>query len=361
MRKLLTIIVVGLFFFSCSNNNEPETPTNYVEKLPQEFPEEVHRFQQADSIYFGHLGYQTVPLDGDIVLYDRQGQVILRVSPNGDIKQQVARLGRGPGEVQDILSLIKSAEEGILVYDQRNQKIIQFNDQLKYQGEFNVKPDEQNTITAAFPSDKEDEYVIELSSYAYYMDRSREPERYLAQFNMETNTYGKKIVLKDRLIAMSESRAGGRMVPYTPIDLVHYSPKSETLFLCDTETSRITEIKSDFDTLQTISVSLPSQELSPGERDSLKEDSGPGYEKSLEEKLPEVKTPVEEFKVDHLDRFWLRLNYRGTTQKWLVLDPEGEPLKIVHLPKGGMLTHISPDHLGVRLDDVTFGIFKPVE
>lgn len=361
MRQLLIIIVVGLFLFSCSKNNELESPSDYLDKLPQEFPEEVNRFQQADSIYFGHLGYQTVSLNGDIVLYDRDGQLILRVSPKGNPKQQVARLGRGPGEVQDILSLIKTAEEGILVYDQRNQKIIQFNDQLKYREEFNVKPDEQNTITGAFPSDKENEYVIELSSYAYFTDRNREPERYLAQFNKETNAYGKKIVLKDRLIAISESRAGGRTVPYTPIDLVHYSPKSETLFLCDTETSRITEMTSDFDTLQTISVDLPSQELSPGESDSLKEDSGPGYKKSLEEKLPEVKTPVEEFKVDHLDRYWLRLNYRGTTQKWLVLDPKGEPLKIVHLPKGGMLTHISPDHLGVRLDDVTFGVFEPVE
>lgn len=361
MRKLLSVVVMGLFLFSCISSNEPENPSDYVEKLPQEFPEEMNRFQEADSIYFGHLGYQTVPLDGDIVLYDRQGQVILRISSNGGIKQVVARSGRGPGEMQDILSLIKTAEEGILVYDQRNQKIVQFNNQLKYREEFNVKPDEQNTITAAFPSDKENEYVIELSSYAYYMDRSREPERYLTQFNKETNTYDTKIDLKERLVAVSESRSGGRIVPYTPIDLVYYSPKSETLFLCDTETSRITEITSDFDTLQTISLNLPSQELSPEERDSLKEDSGPRYEKSLEEKLPEIKTPVEEFKVDHRNRFWLRLNYRGTTQKWLVLDPEGEPLKIVHLPKGGMLTHISPDHLGVRLDDVTFGVFEPVD
>ena len=66
-------------------------------------------------------------------------------------------------------------------------------------------------------------------------------------------------------------------------------------------------------------------------------------------------------KMDPEGRFWVKLNYRSDSNLWLILGQEGDPQKVVHLPGGSMLTHISGKHLGVRVDDVTFALYEPVE
>jgi streptogramin lyase len=107
-------------------------------------------------------------------------------------------------------------------------------------------------------------------------------------------------------------------------------------------------------------VELPAQSLSSEVRDSLKENYRSAQWKTLRDKLPDQKTTVEDMKVDEQNRFWLQLNYRGDTQQWLIMNQEGDPQKIVHLPKDGMVTHVSDKHLGVRMNEITFALYEPV-
>ena len=106
---------------------------------------------------------------------------------------------------------------------------------------------------------------------------------------------------------------------------------------------------------------LPAQPLSDAEYDSIEAETRDREWKTLKDELPNMKTPVERMLIDEQGRFWLRLNYRGDTQQWLVMSDDGEYQKIVHLPRGSMLTHVSNHHLGVRLDETTFALFKPVD
>ena len=55
---------------------------------------------------------------------------------------------------------------------------------------------------------------------------------------------------------------------------------------------------------------------------------------------------------------WGNLNSVSGFDQWLAVSLRGEQLSIVNFPKDSMLTHISENHLGVRLDDITFALFE---
>lgn len=337
----------------------------FLDSMPHEHPEEINRFQQADSIYFDHLGYSSVPReDGSVVLYDRERNVLLQVSEQGYLQKTVAQTGRGPGEVLDILSLVQDNDSGILVYDQDNQKVVHFDNQLNYLKEFTPQPYEGTNTTETFPAAAEDEYLLLNSSYDYLKDKNKRPRSFLTRYHVQNGSHDESMRMQDReyarLILDGDIR-GATAVDYSPRQLIVNNPHKETIYTFWTGSGEIAELSADFDTLRTIPVELPAQALSSEVRDSLKERYRSEQWKTLREKLPDEKVPVEDMKIDSENRFWLRLNYRGDTQQWLVLDQEGEPQKIVHLPKESMLTHVSYQHLGVRLDDITFAFFEPVE
>jgi hypothetical protein len=80
----------------------------------------------------------------------------------------------------------------------------------------------------------------------------------------------------------------------------------------------------------------------------------------MEPLLPEYKAIADDLIIDEQHNFWLKLNHRSEYQKWLILSESGDKLAIVHLPKDGMLTHVSDQHLGYRLDDHKFALLEPV-
>lgn len=359
MRIFFTVITIFLLLSACKKDIQPvET---FLNSLPHVYPKEINRFQSVDSLFFSHLGYTTIALENGILIYDRDQEFLVKTDSAGNLKKYVARSGRGPGEVLDISSLVRTEEGNILIYDQGNQKVIRFNKELEYIGEFIPEPFEASFISDIYPAKDSARYIVELSSYAYLYDKNKVPKRFFARYNAESNTYGKTVTLKDRLFArlvIDNQLRGGREVFFSPNQLIAYHASDQSLYIYWTGSSQIAEVSESFDTLRTISIELPKQKLSSEERDSIREKTRPEQWKTLGNLLPDVKAPVEKMKVDPKGRFWLRLNYRGETQQWLILSPKGKAQKIVHLPKGGMLTHISEDHLGVRINDVTFALFE---
>lgn len=338
--------------------------SEYFPRLPLETPEKKLEFTSVDSFYFEHLGYITIPLsDGSFILYDRMNPMMLRVNEEGALVKRVAREGRGPGEIGDILFLGKTGGEEVLAVDQANQKIIRFSPDASYKNEFLVKPIAGNLVEV-YPAGEPDPYINVYRTHDYLRDESKSPSLVLAQFNPEPNTHGKSIRLESRKYArlvIDGQLRGARAVPYTPDQLLAYDPTGESLYAWWTGSGTIAQLSADFDTLRTIPVQLPGESLSSDERDSLHEATGPRQWRTLKNHLPAVKTPVEAMKIDHKGRFWLQLTYRSDHQPWLVMSGDGTFEKIVHLPRGAMLTHISGRHLGVRLNAYTFALFEPVD
>ncbi len=354
-----------LLVICISCTGEKQSPKEFVQQLPQFHPEEINRFQKANSVYFSHISYETISLEDETILLPlRKPEILIQVNPKGDLIEMIARQGRGPGEVRDVVFTNMKENGGVLVYDQGNNKILRFDQKGEFIGEFIPKPFESSSIEGFYPTKISDEYLVLFESHAFLFDKTRRPVLYLIRYDAESETYGKRLTLSDRRVArlvIDDQVRGGREVHYTPDHLTAWDSESKTLYTYWTGSSQVAEVSANFDTLRTIPINLPSQLLSSAERDSIEEDVQPTQWKTLGDLLPDRKTSIEKMKLDQKGCFWLKLNYRGDTDKWLVMDREGEFEKIVHLPRGSMLTHISDNHLGVRLDEITFALYEPVE
>lgn len=354
--------IVLLFISSCQKDKAVE---QFLHSLPHAYPQKITQFQQADSIYFEHLGYTSIARnDGDIVLYDRERKVLLEVDQKGNLSKLIARTGRGPGEVLDFLSMVETGKGGVLIYDDDNNKAVEFTKQLEYEKEFVPVPFKGKNLTDLYPAPGSNHYLLRFTSYAYLRDKSKVRRGFLTSYDVESESHINSDTLKvrnyARLIMDGEVR-GATQVSFSARHLLQYDPTYRKFYTYWTGSPAIAQIAADFDTLRTIPVDLPRQAISQQERDSLKEEKGRDQWKTLGDMLPDRKVAVENMQIDEKGRFWLKLNYRGNTDQWLVMDQQGKPQKVVHLPKGSMLTHVSGHHLGVRLDDITFALYEPVK
>ncbi len=358
--SLSIICLLGLI--SCEY--EDQSPDKFTESLPQVHPQKISQFQKADSLYFSYAPVQSIAMhDGSVVIPIYEANRLLQVNQRGEIIKQVARPGRGPGEVQDLLFLQQTTGGGLLVVDQRNQKIIKFSPELELVTELTPKPLESAIVIGIYPMKGGEQYVIRASSSKYLHDKEASPAMTLSRYSVDGG-YGRRVTVRTRPVALDlidGQPVGGREVPFSPSQQIAYNSETESLYSYWTGSSKIAKLSSTLDTLATIPMDLPTQKLSDAAHDSLEAETRDRQWKTLKDKLPDIKSPVERMLIDTKGRFWLKLNYRGDTQKWLVMNRGGKFQKVVHLPRGSMLTHISEHHLGVRLDDTTFALFEPVE
>jgi hypothetical protein len=316
-------------------------------------------------VYFSHLGYTSLVTDnGHLVISDRELPMILLVDKEGDILKYVGK-GRGPGEILDAYRLSSDRHKNLYAYDQGNSKIVLFDNELNYLSEIKTKPFEGSGVVAAFPF-SENRFLLELTSFSFLKEKDKPSEKIFIQYDAKKEEYGKEIALEDRPYARDylEGRiVGATPVPYSRIQLTDYDPESETLFSFDTKTSLIAELNYNFDTLNVIPINLSKELINEEEKDSLRKNANTDKAidrwKTIQPLLPEYKSVAEKMLV-HGNHIWLQSNLRGDYQKWFVLNKKGKIQKIVNLPKDGMVTHISNESIGIRMDNSTFGLFEAV-
>lgn len=360
MRCIL-VVFLFLFFISCKHERSAKDLT----ELPQVSPVKTTEFSSAGDFYFGFLGVTTIPLDdGSILIPDRQQNALIQVNESGAIIKQLTGVGRGPGEVEAVTLISKTIDDHILLYDQSNKKILRYDDQLSYLKESLLEPYGSGALRVIHQLGSDDNYMMQFDSFAYIFDQDLKPEMYLAAYDGITGKYTHSDTLQSREYArliVDDQIRGGRQVPHTPQQLLTPNRENASVFIYWTGSPLIAEINHNFDTLRTIEVALTAEALSNAERRSVQEESRSEQWLTMRNLLPEYKTPVENMLTDDKDRIWLQLNYSGETQQWLILNTDGTKEKVVHLPVGSMLTHISEHHLGVRMDDATFALFEPVD
>lgn len=358
---LLSILLLIATACSQEPGSVPGEPVR-VSDLPQVHPEKEWQSDAADTNFYQHIGYESIPRDnGSFLIYDRQSGILFHLDERGELIRRLTRKGRGPGEVQDITHLVEAPGGGLLLYDQSNDKMIRFDENLQYAGEFIPEPREGGNLVAFYPGDTNSMFVTEFYSREWLNDRSEDMDVTLAQFFPGQRSYGRSVRMHHEVFAhlvLEDQVVGGTRVPYSPAQLIRYRPESNTFYLHLTGSGEIAEMNTDFDTLRTISVNLPREEISSAEIDSLEGEYRAEQWKTVREELPETKVPVENMVLGPGGEIWLRLNYRGPARKWLVMSSEGEPLYVVHLPAGAMLLHASEASLAVRLDATTVAVFE---
>jgi sugar lactone lactonase YvrE len=155
---------------------------------------------------------------------------------------------------------------------------------------------------------------------------------------------------------------GATQVPFSGDLLYDLSPDRKSLFVYWSEDNHITELDViTFDTLRTIDIRLPQENINSSEIDSLKDLYSTEQWNTLKKMLPSEKAFAEEMIIDQKGRFWMKSNIMGNYQKWFVLDRDGKPERRIHLPNEGTITHVSEHHIGFRNNEFNFTLFEAVE
>lgn len=357
IKPFLILTLISLLFVSCGEEEQRST-TPDIDDLLSFTATEIFSMSEVDEVYFSHLGYESVVLEnGNILIPDRQLSNLIVIDDEGNLIKTV-RDGRGPGEIQDAYEFTVDALGNIYTYDQGNDKILVFDKDADLLKEVIPANYESTSLAKAYPM-MDDEWIFELTSFEFLRNEDKQREKLLIKYDLNAEEYGEKFNLNAepyaRLI-IAGNVMGGAQVPYSPGTISAYNSEGKTLFLFETSTNHIAEINASYDTLNTIQVNLPTEELSQAERDSMRSGYMDEQWKTMQELLPEVKAPVSKM-IYHKGELWMESNILGDSEMWLVLNEEGQITRVVHLPKDSMLMHVSNEHLGVRLNDVTFALY----
>lgn len=355
--------IIVLILVSCAGN---ETTQNQIDlsQLPVVKPEKIVELDETGGRFFQHLNYYTaVKENGSVILNDRQGAFVAEINSEGEFQKMVAIEGRGPGEIQDVLSMSLRNDE-LLMYDQRRKRIIYKDLEEEIIDEFEGIRSDFLQPTKVYFTSNDSLLLTELWSSAYLEMEDRTPEIsfVLSEFGnteiLDQVTYPSKNYAR---MFVDGNLVGATAVPFAPDLLYDISPDFESMYVFWSENGQIAELSlTTFDTLRTIPLPLSGDEVNSVELDSLRDAYGERW-KDLKNHIPEIKALADKMIVDDKNRFWLQLNRYSDFQEWLVADQNGNPLKIVQFPKGVMVTHVSEHHIGVRLDDHLFALYEAVD
>lgn len=354
----LCILCLG----GCSNteqNKEQGLPSD----LKQLYPQQLTKFDKVDSLYFSYLGINAfLAEDNNIILAVWDPAMLLKTDFEGNTIIAKTDAGNGPGEIIDSGVPSMDAEGNFYVYDQRQSKIVIYDENLETLNEGLIKAKDGFRVSQIHSPFKNGGLLIELkkSGLAFIDNQSK----VLNIYDVETGVFGDTIEIFSKPYAavgdlLQYGASSAVQVPFSDDQLVVYKPESNTFFLFDTRTDVIAEIDSKFDTLKTITVNLPQEKVSQEELDELKRMDETLTSKDWEgikTRMPELKAKADIMHY-YKEEIWLKSNLKSEYDKWLVLDMNGEIKHAVNLPKNTFLTFVSETHLGVRLSDTEFSIF----
>jgi hypothetical protein len=350
---LLLCLIIGC------NEQGSEQAAPIIEEIDALTPEKIWSIDHVGDLYFSHLGYESVVLEnGNIAFADRELPTIVILNEEGQLQKNI-RSGRGPGEILDAYRFTKDKEGNIFTYDQDNDKLMLFDKNFDLKREIIPPVFESTTLHKAYPSGKEGLFNFELISFEYLRDQNKNRENILIGFDSENESYGGEKILEAQpyaRIMIDGQVRGASLIPYSYGNLTAYNPNNGTIFTFHTATDEIAELNADLDTVRTIPIKLPTEKISSVEMDSMEAESNDLRWDALKDVIPEVKAPADDM-FYHNGNFWLESNILGETEMWLVVNNQGKIINVVHLPKESTLTHVDDDHLGLRLNDVTFALF----
>lgn len=363
MKTFLPLLLLMLIT-ACSQ--EPGKSGTDFSDIPEFEPQLIRSVQNIDTLYYSYLGINSFAAGDDVILPVWDPAVLVRSGQ--DLSNVLAKTskGKGPGELQDIGVPSQDSEGNILVYDQFQAKFATFSSDLEPVRETILEPFGEWRPYRIFATADPAKVFINMPGPMEFNEDMRQREELIAIFDIDSGSYIDSV----RTYGTTRTPVGPNIssgygssfqVPFSRKQLIAHKPESGTMLLFDNATDRIAEINAELDTLTTILVDLPTEGISQAEMDSIQVADELSDEdiKRMKDRMPESKAPASYMKY-YNGQIWLKSNIKAQHDIWFVINMEGEITQKVLLPPSSYLTHISDQHLGVRLGDVTFALYEPL-
>ncbi|MGF1671299.1 MAG: hypothetical protein ACFCU6_12690 [Balneolaceae bacterium] len=322
----------------------------------------MNEFNHTEDLFFQHLFPRTsVSETGNIILADWEGQFVAEVSPAGELIQKHAQNGYGPGEIQLIRSMDLN-NNNLLLFDQNRQRIISKHLDENSVEEYEFKNIQTMMPVEAFFTHEQKYLLLSFWDLTFHSHLDASPEMAFGLLNLDTNNIENMAYYPGKYFAryiFGQEIRGATEVPFTPDLLFGKSSDNRSLFVYHTPGPEIVKLDMmSFDTLRSIPLRLPSENINPQEFDSLSAVYTGLRWNTIKEHLPEFKMPVDDLLIDHRNRIWLQLTRFSGFREWLVIDENGNPEAIARFPKDTRLSHLSKYHIGAIMDDSSVALFQ---
>ena len=128
-------------------------------------------------------------------------------------------------------------------------------------------------------------FVTMNSSFDYIFNSDYSSEGGISMFDRENESYlNSQPIRTKKYASLTDDDGvirGGCRVDFGPEDLIAQNPATENFYLLWTGSDRIAMVDANFDTLERVTLNLESQPMGTAERDSIREDVGDNYRKSI--------------------------------------------------------------------------------
>lgn len=359
MDKLIRISIFSLSLIILLGCNANDESNSELSDVPVTTPKELVQFETIGDNLLSHIGYASIVLrDGHVLIPDRQHVRLFKTDNSGKLIETIGRKGKGPGEFQDITFLSRSAFGNTLIYDQMNQKMVVLDSLGHFNYEFVIPSNSPPGSLSELYEVEEQQYLMIFRSHEYMLNEDSEQVSYLVTYNSKQENFSPAKTINSRPYARRTGGGGGLRVPYAAADLIAYDKITADIYLYGSDGEKIAQLDASLDTTEVISLDLQPELLTEEEADSVRMEY-PEYWDSMQSLLPEYKALADRLVMGPQNNFWLKLNHANEYEQWLMVSDQGVLLQIIQLPKNSMLTHVSEEHLGVRLNDTTFALYEP--
>ena len=317
--------IVVLLSFACTNedNSANRLTMDAFATLPMQA---VFEFTESDEVAFRFIRSIQIDSHGNVLVNDPSQPVVFMFDGQGNLIQCIGKQGRGPGEFQQIGSVL-TTDDRLLVSDGRSLKIEIFeylNSKYEYVRSVNVEnPKLLGNLLGLT------ENGILAQNDIWFHNNPTETAISLLGHN------GK--VLQDTLFSVpvhefvvDDSFVRGKI--YGNSSKLAYDDSEGKVYLLWTESLNV-----DYFTLggkkhHAFSYPLQPVAVTTAERDSALTRLEDHQRRVMRQQMPEVKPVAGDLVVDDHQRVWVELLSEELGHGWFAFSPDGDPLYHIKIP-----------------------------
>jgi hypothetical protein len=334
--KYLSLLITLTISISLSCTNQQD---QNAEVITSELPELelVHQFSITDTedLILQQISGINTDSEGRIFLTDIRALQVHVFDADGDYISSIGRAGSGPGEFLHLVRAFVDPNDRLFVHDVRQARTTIF-----IENNNSWEPDQIFTIEGQRygidGADIDGNVILRQSRQQYPGEGAFWYEHELAAGNLSEGLIKPNVLTIKDMGFLSSGDGALQRIPFGRTTVVSTDPDGN-LYLVWNEQFEMAKYNAKMEFIDSLSVNIPNQPVSTEENRNALDRVGPNFRALAREHMPDSKPVIINMLVDKSGNFWLQT---FDTPKYLILAPDGAPLKSFDLEDGLQLLHI---------------------